>query len=225
MNYSLKKIKRDTGKVYVLGDLHGCYTALMKHLKLIGFDFEKDLVISVGDLIDRGTENVKCLELMSKPWFESVRGNHELLAHTGAVLGDKRYYDCWCGNGGWWLSYLKGSDDYYWALDLIRDTMMLPDIIELVRNGKTYIVCHADYPRSEYLSGEDLTDAEVDSVKWSRDRVDRINAGYVESIGGAHHFFFGHTPIEQVLTVGNITYVDTGLVRGGGVGLADVDEY
>ncbi len=63
--------------IWVVGDLHGCYTNLMNKLDTIGFDNKKDLLISVGDLVDRGAENVECLELITFPWFRAVRGNHE----------------------------------------------------------------------------------------------------------------------------------------------------
>ncbi|WP_432277365.1 metallophosphoesterase, partial [Klenkia sesuvii] len=60
--------------IWVVGDLHGCYTNLMNKLDTIGFDNKKDLLISVGDLVDRGAENVECLELITFPWFRAVRG-------------------------------------------------------------------------------------------------------------------------------------------------------
>lgn len=63
--------------IYTVGDLHGSYTLLMQSLQKLQFDFEKDLLISVGDLVDRGKENIKCIELLDKKWFVAVRGNHE----------------------------------------------------------------------------------------------------------------------------------------------------
>jgi serine/threonine protein phosphatase 1 len=75
-----KEIK---GKLYAVGDIHGCYNLLMSRLKEIGFDFENDLLVAVGDLVDRGTQNIECIELLSKPWFTSVRGNHEDLCIGG----------------------------------------------------------------------------------------------------------------------------------------------
>ncbi|WP_201294289.1 metallophosphoesterase, partial [Escherichia coli] len=65
--------------VWVVGDLHGCYTRLMSELHRVDFDPAQDLLISVGDLIDRGTENVESLELLQMPWFRAVMGNHERL--------------------------------------------------------------------------------------------------------------------------------------------------
>ncbi|UKA05032.1 metallophosphoesterase [Photobacterium damselae] len=227
MNYKLRKIKKDSGKVYILGDLHGCYTALIEKLNAIGFNFKEDLVISVGDLIDRGTENIQCLELMSEEWFLAANGNHELMAYRGVILRDELHYDHWCNEGGLWLSYLKGTDDYKWAKELIANTESMPDIIELSRNGKTYVICHADYPRDVYSCDADLSASEVHDMKWNRDRIDGFIDGIIEErgmvIAGADHFFFGHTSLQEISSVGNCTYVDTGLVASGNVGLVDVD--
>ena len=59
--------------IWVVGDLHGCHTLLMNELERVSFDPLCDLLISVGDLIDRGAENVECLELIAMPWFMAVR--------------------------------------------------------------------------------------------------------------------------------------------------------
>ncbi|MGU0202552.1 metallophosphoesterase, partial [Acinetobacter baumannii] len=53
-----KEIK---GKLYAVGDIHGCYNLLMNRLKEIGFDFDNDLLVAVGDLVDRGTQNLECI--------------------------------------------------------------------------------------------------------------------------------------------------------------------
>ena len=82
-----KEIK---GKVYAVGDIHGCYNLLMNRLGEIGFDFENDLLVAVGDLVDRGIQNEECVNLIDQPWFTSVKGNHEDLV----ILGDinKTYF-------------------------------------------------------------------------------------------------------------------------------------
>ncbi|HHW3963629.1 TPA: bacteriophage antitermination protein Q [Raoultella planticola] len=46
----------DWRNVWVVGDLHGCYTLLMSELDKVNFDPAQDLLISVGDLVDRGAE-------------------------------------------------------------------------------------------------------------------------------------------------------------------------
>lgn len=73
----------DWRNIFVVGDLHGCYTLLMNELDKVSFDPARDLLISVGDLVDRGAENVECLELITMPWFRAVRGNHEQMMIDG----------------------------------------------------------------------------------------------------------------------------------------------
>ena len=41
----------DDVNVFVVGDIHAEYTQLMTKLKDIGFNFNKDLLIAVGDLV------------------------------------------------------------------------------------------------------------------------------------------------------------------------------
>lgn len=65
------------GRDFLIGDLHGCYDELMKLLNYVRFDPQFDRLFATGDLIDRGPKSVECLELLSKPWFFSVLGNHE----------------------------------------------------------------------------------------------------------------------------------------------------
>ena len=65
------------GKDYVVGDIHGCFDELMWELESLSFDFQKDRLFSVGDLVDRGPKNMEVLRLLDEPWFHAVKGNHE----------------------------------------------------------------------------------------------------------------------------------------------------
>ena len=65
------------GNDYVVGDIHGMFSLLKSELEWIGFNPEVDRLFSVGDNVDRGPESEEVDEWLSKPWFHSVRGNHE----------------------------------------------------------------------------------------------------------------------------------------------------
>ena len=66
------------GRDFVVGDIHGCKQDLFKALRALDFDFDKDRLFSVGDLIDRGPESLEMLKLLATaPWFIPVQGNHE----------------------------------------------------------------------------------------------------------------------------------------------------
>lgn len=76
-------------KVVHVGDIHGCYTALMGYFK-DGLD-DNTMYIFVGDLIDRGIENVEVVnwftQIINKKNVLVLEGNHErwlwIYAHGG----------------------------------------------------------------------------------------------------------------------------------------------
>lgn len=62
----------------VIGDIHGRYKELKKVLEKANFDFKEDLLISLGDLVDRGNYPVETIHfLMEIPNLISIRGNHD----------------------------------------------------------------------------------------------------------------------------------------------------
>ncbi|EAM1386810.1 serine/threonine protein phosphatase [Salmonella enterica] len=196
----------DWRNIWVVGDLHGCYTNLMNQLDSVGFDPEQDLVISVGDLIDRGTENVECLDLINQPWFRAVRGNHEQMMIDG--LSEYGNVHHWLVNGGGWFFHLD-YDNEVLAKSLVPKAAELPLIIELVTGDKKYVICHADYPHDEYEFGKPL---DPQQVIWNRQRICDSQDGLVKEIKGADLFIFGHTPARMPLRFSNQYYIDTGAV-------------
>lgn len=88
----IKKVPANVeGRDFVVGDLHGCFEELLKLLKYVSFDVEKDRLFSTGDLIDRGPRSLDCISLLSKSWFYPVLGNHEdLFLSKLKMLENKR---------------------------------------------------------------------------------------------------------------------------------------
>ena len=65
-------------KRFVLGDIHGEHDKLMQVLKASGIDYENDLLIQIGDLVDRGPEPFLCIdELLKFRHKVFIKGNHE----------------------------------------------------------------------------------------------------------------------------------------------------
>lgn len=206
----------DWRNIWVVGDLHGCYTNLMTQLGKVDFDPEQDLLISVGDLIDRGSENVECLELITMPWFRAVRGNHEQMMIDG--LSAHGNVNHWVANGGGWFFYLD-YDKERLAIALAHLVAGLPLIIEVMTEGKRVVVCHADYPHNEYAYGRPV---DVEQVIWNRERVSAAQDGIVNEISGADLFIFGHTPAHQPSQYANQMYIDTGAVFCGRLTLVQI---
>jgi len=62
---------------YVVGDVHGCYDSLIELLELVNFNVDRDMLISVGDLVDKGPKTKEVLDFFMKYGYPVVRGNHE----------------------------------------------------------------------------------------------------------------------------------------------------
>ncbi|HCD6001649.1 TPA: metallophosphoesterase [Enterobacter hormaechei] len=206
----------DWRNIFVVGDLHGCYSNLMGKLEELKFDTKQDLLISVGDLIDRGAENVECLELITMPWFRAVRGNHEQMMIDG--LSAHGNVNHWVANGGGWFFYLD-CDKEILAKALVHKASELPLIIELVTGNRKVVICHADYPHNEYEFNKPVPEA---MVIWNRERISDAQDGIVSEITGADLFIFGHTPARQPLKYANQMYIDTGAVFCGNLTLVQV---
>ncbi|MGR7070827.1 protein-serine/threonine phosphatase [Klebsiella aerogenes] len=194
--------------IWLVGDLHGCFDLLMSQLRQRKFDPWQDLLISVGDLIDRGPQSVKCLGLLHCRWFRAVRGNHEQMALDALASGEMAL---WTMNGGGW--YPTASQEQKRLADLLFNRCRdVPLIIELRSQDTTHVIAHADYPASVYRWQLPVDEHQV---LWGRQRLTDHLAGRHGEIAGAEHFWFGHTPLKRRYDSDNQHYIDTGAVFGG----------
>lgn len=208
-------IDKPEGKVYVVGDIHGYYNKLMKALEGVEFDKEKDILVAVGDLIDRGPNSWKCLNLINEPWFYSCLGNHEDLMFQGLLDGSRPHYHCWMENGGdWWFN----SDG-----DILEDDK---EFLSQIRSKFHYQIqvgnvgfCHAQPPR---VWNQPLDKNIKYDILWGRDFIADKEEVVVE---GIDRVYVGHTPVDEVITLGNITYMDTGVCfyPGKGFDIREID--
>lgn len=199
--------------VWVVSDIHGCYQWLLDELKRRHFNPYEDLLISVGDLIDRGPDSVKCLQLINEKWFRAVRGNHEKMAIDSL---DNNDFALWTLNGGIWFTRLDDLQQQQ-AMTLFEACRQLPHIIEITCANGLNVIAHADYPAAEYVWQKPV---DARRVLW--DRLMGFMAGRGLGICGADHFWFGHTPVDKRYDFHNLHYIDTGAVFDGYFTLAQL---
>ena len=102
---------RVQGRTFIAGDLHGCLTPLESILAGLQFSADKgDVCILLGDLTDRGPDSPSCLQLLDKPGFYSIQGNHEQMLCAALRDGDALAEYCWVRNGGNWFYELPKAE-------------------------------------------------------------------------------------------------------------------
>lgn len=88
--------------VYLTSDPHGDLRSFKKLLNKIKFDSDTDIMYILGDVLDRGTENLPLLyyvrEYMDRGSMFLLKGNHELFAEM--YLNGRLYAEQWIAWGG-----------------------------------------------------------------------------------------------------------------------------
>lgn len=196
------------GRDFVVGDIHGHFSALEQAMDEVGFDPRRDRLFSVGDLVDRGPESRRAPEWLDYSWFHPVMGNHEdFVCHF-----DELDPAIFLLNGGEWFLRLEDAEKRRWAALFEQ----LPLAIEVeTRKGRIGIV-HADCPvrhwdeLSTVVGNPDVREF----LLYSRQRAGQ---GDTTPIGGVEAVVVGHTVMgRDPVRLGNVIHADTGGWMPGG---------
>lgn len=177
--------------IYVMSDIHGEYGLFMQMLEKIEFK-DDDMLIILGDVIDRGKDSIKILEyIVNKDNIEFILGNHEqmFLDFVEAKDEQDKYfaYHLWMNNGGY-----TTLDEY----DKLSNSKQ-QELIEYMKKASLfmivndYILVHSgiNVVGLENLTiDEILTYQSVDDLVWSREDF------YENKAIDGYTIIFGHTP-------------------------------
>jgi len=175
-----EKLEKNTrGEDWIIGDIHGQFDLLQESLNYINFDKNKDRLISVGDLTDRGPKVFECLRLLREPWFFAVKGNHENMfvskfgkagyLHPLDLLRAYLYGDSQTIKAGVSVSELK---------ELIGLIKKMPLILHVDHETSPFWIVHAQRPmrKNKLWTDEEIMaktkvgfyDKDVMKVTWNR---------------------------------------------------------
>lgn len=211
--------------IYVVGDIHGCYSLLMDALANVNFNFEQDLLISVGDIVDKGPQSYQCLELIEKKWFTMVRGNHEELCIQGNYNSffrkiHKKY-------GGEWFYALENTA----RNQIVAKLKKLPIMLELHTRRKKIGIVHGDIQLDDWnalkarveAKNSDVTNTFLTyaDVLWGRSRIK--NSKDYGTIQNIDEVYLGHTVVETMVKRNNCFYIDTGAYQSNRLTLVKLD--
>jgi serine/threonine protein phosphatase 1 len=83
----------ENGKIFAIGDIHGCYDKLLRLMEQLPYDPERDTLVFLGDYIDRGTRSKDVITFLCGLRHRVKNlilliGNHEFLLLEYHRTGD-----------------------------------------------------------------------------------------------------------------------------------------
>lgn len=201
-------------RVFVIGDIHGCSAELKVLLDFLQRDLaltQEDLVVFIGDYIDRGPDSKGVIEILLElqlkfPSTVFLRGNHEdmLLGFLGMSKSKAPYLQ-------------NGGDSFFLSYGIV-DLISLEQILDIIpKSHLDFVTTTQRYAISENFI---FAHAGLDPLRPPEYQIDEdiywIREVFINNV---HRFgkpvIFGHTPYKDVHF--NLPYkigIDTGLVFG-----------
>ena len=202
-------------RVFFVTDIHGHYSALAFLLEQVKFNPDIDILISGGDLVDRGPESHLAINWLRMHWFYTVRGNHDDFCLVSGIEGVSLHH---YKNGGAW--YGKINKDQ--RAELINEISTLPYLIEITMpNGERIGVVHAELFNASWdtccqeLEQQGcLEGSKLEAVMLTSRNL--IYRGIETHIKDVDYLYVGHTAVDEQTRLGNIRYCDTGAGKENG---------
>lgn len=208
----------ERGRDFIVADLHGHRSRLDRALEEVRFDGDRDRLLSVGDLIDRGPQNLECLDLLDERWFWAVRGNHEQMLIDAVLSQASMAWSRWLMNGGNWALQQDEGELERWGHRLDELPLTLT-----VEHAKGRIgICHAQYRLPHWNDRVNGQEADIMDWIWGRSRLQQWDD---REIPGVDWVFHGHTIVADITRLGNCVFLDCGAFAGGPLVLTPVDDW
>jgi len=212
--------KGGDGRLFVIGDIHGCVDELATMVKAVA-PAVGDTMVFVGDYVDRGPSARGVIDFLlelrtGSAEFVFLKGNHEdmMLSFLGLP---GRYGDSFLFNGGTQTleSYSVSEETLGHAIECVpRSHVEFLEGLATSYLRPPYLFVHAGI-----LPSRQLEEQSVEDMLWIRQ----------EFIFNPHQLgaivVFGHTPMRAVMV--DLPYklgIDTGLVYGGKLSCVELNE-
>jgi len=178
-------MKKQAPNFYLIGDIHGMLSNLKSLISNIKEDIEpNDIIIFLGDYIDRGPKSFEVIEFLLKLKSENnivcLRGNHEDMFLRFVSAGDN--YDNYIANGGRYTirSYMKNLKEF----DIPESHKRFYNSLKLYYETDSFIAVHAGInPKVKNITNQKKGD-----LIWIREDFYRYDKRWDKTI------IFGHTP-------------------------------
>ena len=195
------------GRLIFVGDIHGCFDELNELLDRVA-PVQKDTVVSVGDVVTKGPDAARCLDLWRERGYLAVQGNNEikLLEHANPLMR------------------IFARDEVLRRRDLLAYIRSWPLVIDFPEAAIT--VVHGGFlPQMQVTAEEIEREREViPELRWIRKengqwrpvpKQKKDAVLWAEKWRGDRFVLYGHTPLREPKFDKKALGLDTGCVYGG----------
>lgn len=196
-------------RTFIIGDIHGRRSQLCALLALMPRDEEKDTLVFLGDLVDRGedapgvVEEVIKLKKNNPERVVCIRGNHEQMLLNCVEEGHGLWFTPTAGGVFTFEQYtgtpfnITNGDEYEAALKLIAEKIPQEHIDFFHSLPLYYEDDYALYVHAGLENGKHPKDCDDRTLLWSRD------TDFFKHYHGKP-CIFGHTPTPFLPLLGRI---------------------
>jgi serine/threonine protein phosphatase 1 len=215
---------KDDGRIYAIGDIHGCSDLLDRIVNEINRDLERHpirecLAVTLGDYVDRGPDSRGVLDRLARNPFPmryvALKGNHEQMFES--FLSDPSVGYDWRRFGGLETLHSYGvavaplmiGQGFEEASRMLQERVpeqhltFLSSLKMSISIGK-YFLCHAGVRPGIPLEHQSARD-----LMWIRDEFLTSKMSFGKIV------VHGHTPVEQPELLPNRINIDTGAFATG----------
>lgn len=204
---------------FVIGDIHGANKALVQCLDKSGFDYNSDLLISVGDVCDGWPETSQCFDTLLKiKHLVMTMGNHDYWTLEWALGNELN--SSWLSYGGQNTidSYPDGVPEEH--IKLLKETK---DYYELEGRLFVHAGINTDLPVSDQDSSIFLWDR-----TFFKEAYARAVSQNKKPLTHYNEVYIGHTPIHRLghykpVKCCEVWMMDTGAGWGERLSLMNID--
>jgi len=203
-------------RVFVMGDIHGAYRALMQCLERSGFDYANDTLISLGDVSDGWPDTKACIdELLKIKNLIYILGNHDLW--TLHWMKDGSTPEIWLTQGG------KATiNSYYDGIPKEHISFLENALPYYLLNNKLFVHAGIDTQLP-------ITEQTLDIFLWNRNlaytAIGLYQSNTQTRLTEYDEVYLGHTPISNGRPIQSceVWLMDTGAGWSGPLAMMDIN--
>jgi len=198
---------QDGQRCFFIGDIHGHWQALENALQRVSFDSKKDVLVSVGDTIDRHEDSLKVATwMLEQDNVHVVCGNHEKYFLDYLHRPETGFYYTNQRTGGWWVEQHEENTLLKLAKQM-QDKLSLAVTVQ--QNHKRVGVIHSAAPDDWYVIENNLLSSEdwMDYID-NRAQFRQAKRAGMPPISNIHGVVHGHVN-SAFFSSGNQYWIDT----------------